>query len=308
MGKRALAAALAALLLAGCAVQQTPAEKTVFCMDTVMELRVWGRDGQTACDALEDALLEMDRTWNASSEASALAAYQAGEPVSQEAQDVLARVQALKERTGGAFDPQLYRLTEAWGFFSGDYRVPTPAEIQAALADPVYDLGGVIKGYAGEKLAALLSELEVDRAVLNLGGNVQTYGEKPGGEPWQIALQDPRGAGQNLVVSVTGTMAVVTSGDYQRYFELDGVRYHHIMDPWTGYPADSGLASVTVICADGMTADALSTALFVLGLEEGTALWRASEDFEAVFILTDGQVYATQGAALSGGKYQVISR
>ena len=306
MKKRILALLLLAALLTGCA-PQSPAEKTVFCMDTVMDLRIWGREAEKAAQVLEEALLDLDRTWNASSPASALAALEAGEPVSEEVQSVLDRALALKARTGGAFDPQLYAVTEAWGFFSGDYRVPSQAEIASTLAVKKYDLGGVIKGYAGEKLVSLLSGLDVDRAVLNLGGNVQTYGSKPEGEPWVVALQDPRDQGRELTVQVTGAMAVVTSGDYQRYFEVDGVRYHHIMDPKTGCPADSGVASVTVICADGMTADALSTALFVLGLEAGADLWRESRDFEAVFLLTDGSVYATPGAALSGGEYTVIS-
>lgn len=308
--KRIAAVFLMVSLLCGCSAGETKTEKTVYAMDTVMQLQIWGSDSEKGIQTVEYLLKDIEEIWSVTREDSILGQLNRGLRIglSPQQQDVLDRAQTLSARTGGAFDPKLYSVLKAWGFYEKAYRVPAAEALAAALANPKWDLGGVIKGYAGQEAVKQLENLNVDRALLNLGGNIQTYGQKPDGSPWQIGIQNPKGGDPVGIVSVTGTMAVVTSGDYQRYFEADGVRYHHIMDPETGFPANSGLSSVTVICADGMTADALSTALFVMGLEAGTAFWRESDDFEAVFVLSDGSIYATQGAALSGCEYEVIGR
>lgn len=297
---------IALCVFAGC---ETVSQETVFAMDTVMDLQVWGPEKDRALEAVKALIAEQENTWSNLKEDSAISKLNAGENTLSPAElTFLDRVLVLSLRTGGAFDPKLHGLITLWGFQTGSYHVPTDEEIAAAMELQQWNLGAAVKGYTGQQAVALLEEMNVDRALLNLGGNVQTYGKKPNGEPWQIGIQNPDGGDPVGVVSVTGTASVVTSGDYQRYFEKDGVRYHHIIAPTTGMPADSGLRSVTVICRDGLTADALSTALFVMGLGNAAEFWRVSDDFEAVFITTEGKIYATEGAALAGCEYEVIAR
>ena len=307
--KRIAVLMLICLLLAGC-TGKTEAGRTVFAMDTVMQLQAWGGDAEAALDGVEALLYSLEKQWSATDMESTLGKLNRGLRIGLRPEELqlLDKARQLSERTNGCFDPMLYDVIKAWGFYEDNYRVPSKAELMQALQEEHWDLGGVIKGYAGQMAAELLLESGIDRAILNLGGNIQTVGAKPDGTLWQIGIQNPNGGGQVGVLSVEGTASIVTSGDYQRYFEKDGVRYHHLIDPSTGYPARSGVSSVTVICRDGMTADALSTALYVMGLERGTELWRESDDFEAVFILNDGRIFATEGAKLSGCEYEVICR
>lgn len=298
---------VALCLCAGCGKES---RETVYAMNTVMDLQVWGGEAETGLSQVKALLQELEQDWSANLETSKLSAINRGEvaALTEEETALLAKIDALSARTDGAFDPQLLAVSRLWGFGTENARIPTDTEIVAALSAEQWDLGAALKGYAGQQAVDLLETLSVDRALLNLGGNIQTYGEKSDGTPWKIGIQNPDGGDYLGVVSVTGTMSVVTSGDYQRYFEKDGALYHHILDPKTGKPADSGLRSVTVICRDGLTADALSTALFVMGLEKGAEFLRQSDDFEAVFITAGGKIYATVGANLSGCEFEVLTR
>ena len=158
------------------------------------------------------------------------------------------------------------------------------------------DLGAVGKGVALDEIAAFLAQQQtVKGAVISAGGSILTYGSKPEGESWQVGIINPQVTSKSLgVFSLKGQWFISTSGDYERYFEVDDKRYHHIMNPHTGYPAESGVSSVTILCKSGLLSDALSTACFVLGVEEGMELVR-QYDAEALFVSTEGEIAMTDG-------------
>ena len=217
-----------------------------------------------------------------------------GEPVtvSEDVRRVLAASLELYRASGGAFNVAVGRLMALWNFKSRTPALPEESALQTALeasdagcitlegnearlpAGMEIDLGGIAKGYIADRVAELLREGGAETALLNFGGNIVTTAPKPDGSPWRIGLQSPGGAwGEDYwAVTELGAGTVVTSGVYERGFELGGKRYHHILDPRTGYPAESGLLSVTIRGSESMTADGLATAALVLGAEKGIAL------------------------------------
>lgn len=313
---------LAVMCLAGCGRVES-VQKSFFAMDTVMDFTVYG--DEASLDAAQELVMQLERELSVTDQGSLIASINqdgAGKLTGMSA-ELMEQTLQLCQRTGGSLDISVYPIVRAWGFTTGAYEVPSEEEIQRLLQLVDYtkinfdaktgqvsllpgmqiDLGSVAKGFAGDRAAQLLREQGVSSALLSLGGNIQTVGSKPDGSAWQIGIRDPWGDAPMVVVSVKDR-AVVTSGGYQRYFEQDGKTYWHIMDPATGKPAESGLASVTVVGENGLVCDGLSTALFVLGLEGATELWKESEDFEAVLITDEGQVYLTQGLA---EQYQLAS-
>ena len=237
--------------------------------------------------------------------------------ISDELSGYLERLLKIAEDSGGAFDPTIGKLIRLWDIGGEDQKIPEEAEIKNVLKDSGYqkisldgntihmeegcslDLGAVGKGIGCD---LILKELEtrkdVTAALMNLGGSsVMTYGSKPDGSSWNVAVTDPRAENDDEylgVVALNGTEFLSTSGDYEKYFIEDGVRYHHIMDPSTGYPAKSGVTGVTVVCDTGLEADALSTACFVLGVEKGSELLK-KYNADGLFVDEDHHVYLTDG-------------
>ena len=314
---RSACAALAlSLLLTACAAQSQAHTETLPAMDTVMTLTAYGPQGPSALADAQDLIRELEGLLSATRPDSQIYALNQGRTVALDPQvrDLLERGLALCAQTGGALDLTIYPVVRAWGFTTGNYRVPSEPELRQLLERVDYtqvqlptgnltlpqgmelDLGAVAKGYTGDRLAQLLRQQGVDHALLDLGGNIHTVGTRPDGALWRVGIRNPEGEGYLAVVEVAD-QAVVTSGMYERYFQQDGVRYGHIIDPATGRPADTGLASVSIVSSSGTLADALSTALFVMGRERAVELWRSRSDFEFIFIGQDGSVTISQGLA-----------
>ncbi|MCD8329837.1 MAG: FAD:protein FMN transferase [Lachnospiraceae bacterium] len=336
--------------LVGCAADNTQVSDTdaaqevqesdFFAMDTYMSVKVWGDTDATLVAGLEEEILRVEALLSVTEEGSDLYQINHGEgtavTVSQETADLLNTALSWCESTDGALDISLYPLSVAWGFSSASeegYQVVSEEERaelltlcgwQNVMVDGLtvsipdgggLDLGAVAKGYATDTCVSYLEENGISTALLSLGGNIYALGSKEDGSDWKIGIQDPEDESGSSYVGVLelSDKAVVTSGSYQRYFEEDGIRYHHILDGATGAPADSGLLSVTVITDSGLTADCLSTAFFVMGLEESAAYWRDSENLEVVWVTEDGDLYITEGledifAVSEGWEATVISR
>lgn len=304
------------ILITGlCSCGQTPEYSSeFFAMDTVMTVTVYGGNSKDAERAAEAEINRLSAHWSAEdpkSETSVLNRDKCSD-VSPDTAELISRACKLSLLTDGDFDITVYPLVSAWGFYSNkENRVPKDDEINTLLKSIGYknihingtniklsgvsiDLGGIAKGYASAAAADILKDKGIVSAVMSLGGNVRVIGNRPDGSQWNVAIADPFQSSSNIgVISVTDC-AVITSGGYQRYFEKNGKKYHHIIDPKTGRPAESGLASVTVVSSDDVVADALSTALFVKGLDESIEFYRENPGlFEAIFVTDGNDIYVT---------------
>lgn len=307
--------------------------RELFAMDTVMSLTAYGSHAQEALSAAETEINRLDALFSISSETGDI--YRVNQngsgDLSEDTRNLLSSALTYFQETDGIFDCTIEPVMEAWGFPTQNYRVPDEAELNALLthvdasavslngnhvtlpADVRLDLGGIAKGFTSARVMQVFAENGVTSGIISLGGNVQTLGTKPDGSLWRVGIQDPNDPNSLFAVVEVSDEAVITSGAYQRYFEQDGIHYHHIIDPRTGYPANNGLISVTIISPDGTLADALSTSLFIMGPEQAAAFWQNHKDqFDAILMTDSGEVLVTSGLAdrcqiTGNGKVEVIS-
>ncbi|MBQ8083549.1 MAG: FAD:protein FMN transferase [Clostridia bacterium] len=318
-----------AMALTGCAGKKSSSENTasdeepyskdIFAMDTYMTVSAYGDAGEKAVDAAVKEINRLDAllsTGKASSEVSELNANDGGK-LSADTNALMDAALDLYESTDHVFDITIYPVMKLWGFTDQNYKVPSDGDLKAALKlvdastldynkskktvaftvdGTQIDFGGIAKGYTSATVAQLYKDYGVTSGLVNLGGNVQTVGFKPDGTEWRIGIQHPEDENDMLGVVQTHDQAVITSGGYERNFEEDGVVYHHIIDPSTGYPADSGLISVTIVSEDGTLADGLSTSLFIMGKDKAIEYWKAhSKDFDFVLCEDDGTLVVSKG-------------
>ena len=319
--KRAISFLLIAifLLLAGCGTPS--AQEQFFTMDTVMSITVNGKGAAEAAAARQEveglnALLSRTDGDSLISRLNAHAGDGTAVEVDSDILELLSFAKSISQLLPGCFDITIAPVMDAWGFTGEERHVPDAADLARAMAlvdsgkllldeeagtarlaeaGMSVDLGSVAKGYAAARTEEVLREAGVTSALLDLGRNITAVGPKADGSPWRVGVADPADSSRYLCILSLEDATASTSGGYERWFEENGVRYHHIIDPKTGYPASSGLQSVTVVSQNHLLADALSTALFVAGEEEALDFWRSRDDFELVLCTEDGRVLATEG-------------
>lgn len=330
MKKRIILFLIIILLLPGCQKKNT-FETEFFAMDTIMQMKLYTSDDETTLSRnIIEKINELERELSVTMDDSSVSQLNHGEKVtlSKDLQELLSRTLALHDRTNGCLDPTIFPIVKLWGFTTGKYHVPSESERTSALThtgidhihnnDGVFwlddgtelDFGAVAKGYASEICAAQINEANIS-GILTLGGNVQTVGNKPDGTPWQIGITDPNATSESIAtLSLNGSNAIVTSGGYQRYFEENGILYCHIMDPSTGNTVQNDLLSVTIVAKSGFLADALSTALYIMGSEKASEFWRSSDDFEVVMLTNEGILISEglEDVFTCSQKYEVIHR
>lgn len=300
--------------------------RQIFAMDTIMDLTVYGEQGQEALTQAARLIQRLDNQFSVTNEKSDIAKINAakGQPVTvaKETYDLVKTSLEYSEQTEGALDISIYPLVKAWGFTQEKQQVPTDKARKAAMKNVNYknikclensqiqlqpemeiDLGSIAKGYVSQKIMELWRSMGVTSGIVSLGGNVQTLGKKINGEAYQVGIVNPDNSEQLSGIITVEDKAVVTSGIYQRNFTENNVLYHHIMDASTGMPADNNLASVTVISEDGTKADALATALFVMG-EEGIKKYQKNHpEIQVIVIRKDGTFWQSQHVQMTQVNY-----
>lgn len=311
-------------ILSGCSVKPKKIQREIFSLNTIISITIYGdEEAEEILQKAIDRIYEIENRMSATILNSdiGLINQNAGiKPIKVHDDTFFVIQKALDygDLTNGAFDISIYPLVKLWDVKSKNKKIPTEKEIVGVLDLVDYkkikldsnentvflekegmsiDLGGIAKGYAVDEVKAILVEGDIKHALIYMGGDIAVVGNKPGDELWKIGIEDPRyeNKGSNYFAVFEGMdLSVVTSGDYQRYMEVGGKRYHHIFNPHTGYPAESNIISTTVVGKSSIDADALSTAVFVLGVDEGFSMIEKNHEFDGIIVTKEKYVHITE--------------
>ncbi len=318
---------MAVLCLSGCGDQRLPAstqdpiQRTDFLLNTFVDIKIYDSkdttildDAMAICKALEarfSRTLEDSEIYLMNHRSDKEQVFE----LSEQTAELLSLSLNYCEQSNGSFDITIEPVSSLWDFTSGESLLPDPLLLEDAVEkvghenllltdqtltflspDTTLDLGATAKGYIADEIKEHLIERGVKSAIINLGGNVLCIGSKPNGEPFKIGLKKPFAEGsETFAIANITDMSVVTSGVYERYFELDGKHYHHILNPETGYPYENGLLSVTILSNSSADGDGLSTTCFSLGLEAGMELINSLDGVYGCFIDADYNIYYSDG-------------
>ncbi|MBY6952355.1 FAD:protein FMN transferase [Clostridium botulinum] len=311
------------LVFVGCdSKSEEPVSRETYLMGTIINIKAYGKDADKAVQASVDKISDIENKMSlniSTSEVNKINKNAGIVPVkvSKNTFDVVKASLIYSEKSKGSFDITVEPLVSLWGIGTDKARIPSKDEINNALKLINYkdviinekestvmlkrkgqaiDLGAIAKGYTADELKKVLLNYNVSSAFLSLGGNVYVLGNKPDKTLWKIGVQNPlEPRGDYLGIVSVSDKSVVTSGNYERFFEKNGKRYHHIFDTKTGYPAEKGLISVSIISDKSIDGDALSTSVYTLGLDEGKKLIESLKGVEAIFVTNDKKVYVTSG-------------
>jgi FAD:protein FMN transferase len=301
---------------------QEPVSKTELLLGTVCKITIYDNPSEEVFKKAFDKIRDIESRMSINIDRSEVMDINAksGEQfvqVSDETFYVIKNGLHYSNLTNGLFDISIGPIVKLWNINTENAKVPSKEEIDAGKAlvnykdivldeaekrvmlrkkGMILDLGGVAKGYAADAVKKVLKENGVNHAIINLGGNILTVGSKVDGSSWRVGIQNPFSSrGEFIGIVEVSDKSVLTSGIYERYFQQDGKIYHHIINPYTGFPVENDLAGITIIAEDCTDADSLSTGTFILGLEEGYKFIESIDGVEAVFVTHNSEIYLTSG-------------
>lgn len=300
----------------------SPISRTEVFMGTVVRISLYDSDNSKILDKAFKKVQEIEQLVSANEAGTEIDAINksAGKnpvKVSTTTFDIIEKGLEYSNLSNGDFDITVGPLVKLWNMGHEDAKVPTEEEINTTLPligfnglelnkqestiflkneNMALDLGAIAKGYTADEVAKVLIENEVNSAIIDLGGNVYAHGTKPSGDNWTVGIQNPFSTRGDIIGTIkVSNKTVVTSGIYERYIEKDNVKYHHLLNPHTGYPFDNDIAGVSIITDKSIDADALSTTVFAKGVENGLAFVESLENVDAIFVNKNKEVYITDG-------------